>query len=99
MKKETLILVALAAAAGFYFYTRKKPSGLVSVQSPEIITERDFMERKTTVNESPIEKVTKVVQSIFPKRTAEQKAAKRLERKAKRTARKQKVAGFDNVLY
>lgn len=97
MKKETLILLGVAAAAAYYFYGRKKPSGLVSVENAEIITERDFNQRSTADSTSPIEKITKVVQTIFPKKTAEQKAAQRLKRQAKR---KPKVAGFsDNVLY
>jgi len=103
MKKETLILLGVAAAAGFYFYTRNKNNnrGLVTVESPEIITERQFEQRQTSLDSSsPIEKITSIVKTIFPKKTAEQKAAKKLKQQTKKQSRKTKVAGFsDNVLY
>lgn len=100
MKKETIILLAAAAAAGYFFYTQnKKRSGLVTVESPEIITERQF-ELKEKSTDSPIEKITSIVKTIFPKRTAAQKAERSLKRQTKKAARKTKVAGFsDNVLY
>lgn len=41
MKKETLFLLLLLGVGGYYLYTRKR-SGLVTVESPEKITEKEF---------------------------------------------------------
>lgn len=105
MKKNTMLLLG-AAAIAVYFLAMRRRRGSVTVQDAEIISEREFVTAKPTVQESPLEKVTNIVSSIFPKRSAEQKQAAKAARVARRAGRKaaratkKAVAGFsDNVLY
>lgn len=108
MNNKTLIILA-AAAAGIYFLSRNRKRGLVMVESPEVITSRDFDARETTVVDQPqgpttLERITSTIQTIFPRRTDEQRQQKRAVRTERKTARQQrrqqrKVSGFDDVLY
>lgn len=101
MKKETIILIGVAAIAGYYLYAQsKRRSGLVTVGPTEKITENEFNEGIARSTETPIEKITSIVKTIFPKKTAEQRAAKKLQRRTRRESKNRNVAGFsDNVLY
>jgi hypothetical protein len=81
----------------------KKRRSTVTADSPIIQTEEQFyVDREQAEKPSPIETVTNIFKTVFPKKTAEQKAAKKSARLAKRTARKAKkqVSGVvDSVVY
>lgn len=103
MKKNTLILVAAGAVAIYFLMQRRRQRGTVSVEDAEIISERQFIEAKPA--ESPLQKVTELVSTLFPKRTTEQKRTARAARQAKRAgkragqAARQAFGSFDDVLY
>jgi hypothetical protein len=80
----------------------KKRGSSVTADSPIIQTDEQFYaEREQAQKPSPIDTATKIISSLFPKKTAEQKAAKKSARLAKRTARKAKkqVSGVDQIVF
>ena len=103
MKKNTLIWVAAGAVAIYFLMQKRRQRGTVTVEDAEIISQREFEEAKPA--ESPLQKVTEIVSTLFPKRTTEQKRTAKAARMAKRAGRKagqaarQALGSFDNVLY
>lgn len=101
MKKETILLIAAGAAAIYFLSRRSSGRGVVTVTSPEIVTERDFETRTPSAQElsRPIDQIRNIAQTLF-KRSPEKKAAAQARRlQKKQTKRKRKVSGFsDNVL-
>lgn len=108
MKKNLLPLLLVAGVAA-YFYMRSRSKGRVTVtaDSPEKQTESEFLaDQQLSVPEGPrsvIDAASGLITKLFPKKTAEQKAAKKTARLQKRTARKTKKSasvGFsdDSVL-
>lgn len=84
MKKKDINIILLLAAAGIGFVLinqmMRRRSGTVMVDSAEKITEEEFTTRPTMEAPSVIESVTSVVKTLFPPRTAEERAARRQRR-------------------
>lgn len=107
MKKiSPLVWVAIAGAGGYIIWQMMKKRGMrssVTAESPIIQTEAQFYaDQEQAEKPSPIETVTNIFKTVFPKKTAEQKAAKKSARLAKKAARKskKKVSGVvDSVVY
>lgn len=109
MKKQGLLTYALIAGAvvAAVLVIRKmnkdkKRTSSVTADSPIVQTESEFMQDQAQAPKpTPIESVSNIIKTIFPKRTTEQKAqikATRTARIATRKAkRKTKVAGFDDL--
>ena len=113
MKKQNLILLLAAAGLGVYLFMQaRRRRGTVEVTDAEIISEREFEQRKPSLIERApgiIEDVKKVTAAIFPKKAkatkAEPKAAPAkfqvLAAAAKaaqeRKKKQRKVGSMDNI--
>jgi hypothetical protein len=107
-KISPLVWVAIAGAGGYIIWQmmKKRGSGMrstVTADSPIRQTEDEFYQDRADVEQkpSPLETVTNIFKTVFPKKTAEEKAAKKTARLAKRTARKAKkqVSGVDQIVF
>ena len=108
MKKNFLPLLLVAGvAAYFYMSSRGKSRVTVTADSPEKQSESEFLaDQQLSVPEGPksvIDAASGLITKLFPKKTAEQKAAKKTARQQKKVARKAKKSakvGFsdDSVL-
>jgi hypothetical protein len=88
-KLNLLTIAALGAAAYFIVTAMKKKRGVsVTAESPIKQTESEYQADYATAQApaTPLEKVTSLVNNLFPKKTAEQKAAKKAAKTAKKTA-------------
>jgi hypothetical protein len=64
MKKQTLVLLAIAGGAILLLSMKKKPRYMIDVPAPERITEEEFM-TKTQRTENIIQKAAPVVKSVL----------------------------------
>jgi hypothetical protein len=114
-KKNTLLTVAIIGVGAYLVLTamRKKRGVTVTAENPIKQSESEYAADyadvvSTTPAPTVLEKATSIFKTIFPAKTAEQKAAKAAKKATKKTTkaakkatRKAKVKGFDdlNVLY
>lgn len=106
-KKNTLLTVALVGVGAYLLITafRKKGGVTVTAESPikqsadEYAAEyAEVVSTKAAAAPTVLEKATSIFQTIFPKKTAEQKAVKKAKKVAKKAAKKAKrVKGFDDI--
>jgi dephospho-CoA kinase len=109
MKKNlvTYGLIAAGVAAVIILMRKSKKSGRTSVFADSPIRqsqaeyEADYAEVVEEKKPSILETAGTLIKTIFPKKTEEQKAAKKATKLAKKTARKEKraarkVAGIDD---
>ena len=78
MKKNILPIILIAGAAlAFMAFRKRRPKVSVTAETPEIQTGAEYQaDYAATVKPTPIEVGTKLVQTLFPKKTAQEKAAK-----------------------
>ena len=112
MKKDTVILLAVAGVSGYHIYREmnKSSKGTVTVESPEIITEQQYTTQESSLPDNPLLKaapgILQKVTDVF-KRVKAKKQLKKLQsgtttaKTKKKLFKKKKVAGFDemNILY
>mgnify|MGYP003338132560 CR=1 FL=1 len=84
MKKNILPIILIAGAAlAFMAFRKRRPKVSVTAESPEIQTGAEYQaDYAATVKPTPIEVGTKLVQTLFPKKTAAQKAQAAAVKKA-----------------
>lgn len=105
MKKNlvTYGLIAAGVVAAIIILRRSKKSGRTSVFADSPIPqtqsefEADYAEVVEDKKPSILETAGTLIKTIFPKKTAEQKAAKKQARVAKRTARKAKKEKIGDI--
>lgn len=101
MKKNfiTYALIAAGVAAAIIYFRKSKKSGSSVYAGPTERQTAEEFEQDRQAAPSILETAGTLIKTIFPKKTAEQKSAKRESRLAKRTARKAKrsVAGIEDI--
>jgi len=95
MKKNFLtyaLIAAGVAAAIIYIRKKNKPKSSVYADASIPQTQAEFESDTAAAPQQPsiLETAGTLIKNVFPKKTAEQKAAKKSARLAKRTARKAK---------
>ncbi len=93
MNKKILPIVLLAGAAILFMSMRRRPRVTVTADSPEIQSATEFeADYQATVKPSLIDAGTKLISNLFPKKTAQQKAAKKAQKTAVKRAAKQGIS-------
>lgn len=93
MKKNILPILLIAGAALAFMAFRRRGGVTVTADMPIKQTAEEFeTEYQETVKPSPIEVGTKIIQTLFPKKTAQQKAAKKAQKAAVKSAVKSGVS-------
>lgn len=123
-KKLNILTIAVIGAAAYYIVTamKRKRGATVTADSPIKQTEQEFASDYSAAQAqaaaetaeaapaatTPLTKITNVINTLFPKKTAAQKAAKAAKKAtkkatkvAKKAAKKAKIKGFgdDQVIF
>lgn len=113
-KKLNILTIAAIGAAAYFIVTamKRKRGATVTAENPIKQTEQEFVSDYSAAQQAeaapaaatPLTKITSAINTLFPKKTAAQKAAKKATRTAKKAtkkAKKAKIKGFgdDQVIF